>query len=129
VYAQVERWQTAELPNGVESLEHLQGFVQRSARQAGLDPDKPFPFLVTGTPKRVTYHIVWKTDGLPHTKELHAKAKRPFEVTEREVQMVGFYSDKHHGVFTHHDTNIHVQPARPTGRTRDTLTPPNWGPA
>lgn len=108
VYVQVERWQTIDLPKGVESLEHLQDFVQMSAKQAGLDTDKPFPFLVTGTPKRVKYHIVWKTDGQPHTKELHAKAKLPFEVTGREVQMVGFYSDKHHGVFTHHDSNIHV---------------------
>ena len=108
VYAQVERWQTVELPKGVESLDHLQEFVQNAAKQAGLDAEKPFPFLVTGTPKRVKYHVVWKTDGLPHTKELHAKAKLPFEVAGREVQMVGFYSDKHHGVFTHHDANIHV---------------------
>ncbi len=116
VYAQMERWQTVGLPKGVESLEHLQVFVRKSAKQAGLDTDKSFPFLLTGAPKRVTYHIVWKTDGLPHTKELHAKAKRPFEVTEREVQMVGFYSDKHHGVFTHHDTDIHVHARTTDGK-------------
>jgi acetolactate decarboxylase len=108
VSAQVVRWGKTDLPKGVESLEHLQAFVEKSARAAGLDVEKPFPFLVTGTPKKVKYHIVWKTDGLPHTKELHAKAKVPFEVEGREVQMLGFHSDKHHGVFTHHDTNIHV---------------------
>ena len=116
VYAQVERWQTVGLPEGVETLEHLQEFVQTSAKKAGLDTGKPFPFLVTGTPKRVKYHVVWKTDGQPHTKELHAKAKLPFEVAERVVQMVGFYSDKHHGVFTHHDTNIHVHARTTDGK-------------
>jgi acetolactate decarboxylase len=108
VSAEVERWGKTELPKGVESLEHLQAFVEKSAKAAGLDAEKPFPFLVTGTPKKVKYHIVWKTDGLPHTKELHAKAKLPFEVEGREVELLGFYSDKHHGVFTHHDTNIHA---------------------
>lgn len=108
VSAEVARWDKTEIPKGVESLEHLQAFVEKSAKAAGLDAAEPFPFLVTGTPKKVTYHIVWKTDGLPHTKELHAKAKLPFGVEGRGVEMLGFYSDKHHGVFTHHDTNIHV---------------------
>jgi acetolactate decarboxylase len=108
VYVQVEGWQTTALPKDVVTLAHLQPVVLSAAKKAGLDVEKPFPFRLTGTPKRVDYHIVWKTDGLPHTRELHAKAKRPFVVEGREVEMLGFYSDKHHGVFTHHDSNIHV---------------------
>ncbi len=108
VYAQVPRWQSTPLPAGVGSLAELEPHVLAAAKKAGLDVDKPFPFLLSGTPAGVKYHVVWKTDGLPHTKELHAKAKLAFEVAGREVQMLGFHSDKHRGVFTHHDSNTHV---------------------
>jgi acetolactate decarboxylase len=116
VYAQVEAWQTVPIPKEVETLEQLESFVLGAAKKAGLDVDKPFPFLVTGTPKLVKYHVIWKSDGLPHTKELHQKAKLGFELNEREVEMLGFYSDKHHGVFTHHDSNIHVHARATDGK-------------
>lgn len=108
VYAEVGQWKTEPIPKEVETLGHLEPFVLGAAKKAGVDVEKPFPFLVTGTPTLVKYHVVWKTDGLPHTKELHQKAKLGFEVKGREVRMLGFYSDKHQGVFTHHDSNIHV---------------------
>jgi acetolactate decarboxylase len=108
VYAQATKWQTATLPKEVETLGQLEPSVLKAAKAAGLNVEKPFPFLVTGTPKLVKYHVVWKADGLPHTRQLHQKAKVGFEVKDREVRMLGFFSDKHHGVFTHHDSNIHV---------------------
>jgi len=27
---------------------------------------------------------------------------------DQDVILLGFYSDKHHSIFTHHSTNIHV---------------------
>ena len=108
VYAQVENWRTVPITKEVVSLEQLEPFVRGAAKAAGVDIEKPFPFLLTGTPKLVKYHVIWKSDGLPHTKELHQKAKIGFELKDQEVEMLGFYSDKHHGVFTHHDSNIHV---------------------
>ena len=29
-------------------------------------------------------------------------------LTDRDVELVGFYSDDHHGIFTHHGTNLHI---------------------
>lgn len=108
VYAVVERWTPIKVPETVQTLEHLQTFVAESAKAAKLDVTEPFPFLLTGTPDAVKYHVVWKTDDLPHTKQRHSQAKLPFEIAKREVKMLGFHSDAHHGVFTHHDSNIHI---------------------
>ncbi len=116
VYAQVEAWQKVPVSKEVETLEQLETFVLGAARKAGLDVEKPFPFLVSGTPNLLKYHVIWKSDGLPHTKELHQKAKVAFQLKDREVEMIGFYSDKHHGIFTHHDSNIHVHARSKDGK-------------
>jgi acetolactate decarboxylase len=108
VYAQVAKWQTVPVPEGVRSLEQLELFVLEAATRAGLDVKGPFPFRVTGSPAIVKYHVVNKTDGRPHTMELHEQAKVSFQVKARPVEFLGFYSDQHHGVFTHHGTNVHV---------------------
>ena len=116
VYAQVRQWDTQPVPPEVRSLGELEPFVLAAAKRAGLDVGRPFPFLLTGAPASVKYHVVWKTDGLPHTRELHQKAKVPFEVQDREVRMLGFWSDRHQGVFTHHDSTIHVHVRTADGR-------------
>ena len=108
VYAQVPAWRKFAIPKEFDTLEKLELHIRDAAKKAGVDIEKPFPFLVTGSRSVLKYHLIWKTDGLPHTKELHQKAKLEFEVKDREVKMIGFYSNQHHGVFTHHDSNVHV---------------------
>ena len=116
VYATVEAWQKMPIPKEIDSLEKLEEFVLGAAKKVNLDLTKPFPFLVTGTPKLLKYHVIWKTDSLPHTKALHEQAKHIFEMKDQEVQMIGFYSDSHHGIFTHHDSNVHVHARSTDGK-------------
>ena len=58
VYAQVAKWQTVPVPDGIRSLEQLESFLQAAAKGAGLDMKQPFPFRVTGSPGLVKYHVV-----------------------------------------------------------------------
>jgi acetolactate decarboxylase len=39
-------------------------------------------------------------------KHIHSGMYGTFKNTE--VEMLGFYSNKHHAIFTHHTTNMHV---------------------
>src|SRR6516162_5514343 len=57
VWAEVPLWQQVPIPADVRSFEELESFVPKAAAAAGLDADKPLPFLVGGTPTphRVPY--------------------------------------------------------------------------
>jgi hypothetical protein len=44
----------------------------------------------------------------PHNPEEHAKVKVPVVLESRAVDVIGFYSKLHTGIFTHHDSYAHM---------------------
>lgn len=108
VYAQVRDWQSVEIPADLEGSQELELFIRRAAADAGVDVSRPFPFLISGTPELVKFHVVDKKDDLPHSPEEHERIKVPFELGDTMVEIVGFYSETHQGIFTHHDSNVHM---------------------
>jgi acetolactate decarboxylase len=56
----------------------------------------------------VTFHVLDKRDGLPHTPERHERAKVRFEIERQSVEVLGFYSRWHRGVFTPKDSDLHM---------------------
>jgi len=107
VYTHVDRWQTLRLAEGVNSYQALEKMIQARAKAAGIDTEKPFPFLLTGTATRVNYHVIDWQPGTTHTMQNHKQFARTGEL-KGAVQVLGFYSTRHHGVFTHHSTNMHL---------------------
>jgi hypothetical protein len=74
--------------------------VKDEAQKAGIDVAKPFPFLLAGTPVEIKWHInVDRTEGKPITKDLFVKSKEPYVTKSEPVDIIGFYSDHHVGVF------------------------------
>ncbi len=108
VYAQVRSWHEVSIPDEVRDAGQLEAFVAGAARRVGVDPGRPFPFAVKGTFAKVAFHVVNKTDDEPHSRQTHDKVKVHFTAERVAAKLVGFYSDRHHGVFTHHGTNVHV---------------------
>jgi acetolactate decarboxylase len=108
VFAQVSRWREFDLPANLNKPEALEGHIRQVAHMAGVNTEQPIPFLVCGTAAQATLHIVNKTDNAPHTPKDHDKIKVPFDLEDQEVKVIGFYSEKHAGIFTHHDSNVHV---------------------
>jgi acetolactate decarboxylase len=54
----------------------------------------------SGTPVDTRWHInVDRTGGKPITKESFAKSKQPFTTKNEPVDIIGFYSEHHAGVF------------------------------
>lgn len=95
------QWRDEPVPAEVTSYLDLQRFVKSRATAAGIDTSStPFPFLLTGTPAELKWHInVDRTEGKPLTKELFKKSKANYVMKNEPVDIVGFYSEKHHGVF------------------------------
>lgn len=94
------QWRDEPVPADVKTYLDLQPFVKARAAAAGIDVAQPFPFLLTGTPAELKWHInVDLTEGKPVTRELFAKSKAGYVMTNQPVNIVGFHSEKHPGVF------------------------------
>jgi acetolactate decarboxylase len=93
-------WRDIPVPDDVRGYLDLQDFVKSAASSAGLDVGKPFPFLLAGAPSEIRWHInVDRTEGRPIDRELFARSKASFVLRNEQVDIVGFYSERHAGVF------------------------------
>ena len=100
VWTQQSKWRKEPVPREVKGYLELQNFVKAHAAAAGIDVTKPFPFLLAGAPAEVKWHInVDLTEGKPITPELFAKSKANYVAKNQPMDIVGFYSENHPGVF------------------------------
>jgi len=114
VWAQVPVWHTRIVDAAVTDLAAVEEQVVELARERGIDAARPFPFHVAGLASHATLHVLDKRDGLPHTVERHEQAKVRQRLVTARLELIGFYSRHHRGVFTPGDSNLHVH-----GRTHD----------
>ena len=110
VYASVPAWTPGHtLTDSVATLAQLQTEVEKRAVALGQSLDEPFPFMLRGVAREVTYHVMDKPEGeTQHDPARHQQAKRFFTDHGATVQLLGFYSRHHEGVFTHRGSYIHV---------------------
>jgi acetolactate decarboxylase len=93
-------WRDEPVPADVKTYLDLQRFIKARAAAAGIDTNLPFPFLMTGTPDELKWHInVDLTEGKTITRELFAKSKAGYVMKNEPVDIVGFHSEKHPGQF------------------------------
>ncbi len=100
VWTEQTNWTDIPLPATVRGYVDLQKFVKEQAQKSGIDTTKPFPFLLSGTPVEIKWHInVDRTEGKPITKESFYKSKQPFVTKNEPVDIIGFYAEHYDGVF------------------------------
>jgi len=100
VWTEQAKWKDLPVPATVKGYADLQRFVKTQAAASGIDVTKPFPFLLSGTPVEIKWHInIDRTEGRPITNELFMKSKEPFVTKNEPVDIIGFYSESHAGIF------------------------------
>jgi acetolactate decarboxylase len=105
VYGYQNLWETQKLPKEITNLKSLEKFVTDKASAT----DQPFVFKLSGRVMAASYHIQNLAVGSKVTNPTEAHAgQRSFNIENEEVIIVGFYSKNHKGIFTHHDTNMHL---------------------
>ena len=114
VYAEVPAWAESPQPTAVDGESALEAALLRAARAGALNVEEPFPFLVRADAANATIHVLDKRDGLPHTPARHEQAKVRFQIDGAPLDVIGFHSARHRGVFTPGDSNLHMHL-----RTRD----------
>jgi len=104
VYANVKNWKEITVPNNVVDLISLENFLN------SLNNSKnPFAFKIEADIEQATIHIVNLPSGttVSSPEEAH-QGQVNYILKDKTVDLIGFYSTKHHTVFTHHDTNMHI---------------------
>lgn len=109
VYASVDKWKSISIPDNIVNYEQLEDYIKKSAEENNININKPFPFLIEGTAKSFDWHVInWKDGDTEHSHQKHINSGLHGTIENREVDLLGFYSDSHHAIFTHHTTNMHI---------------------
>ena len=109
VTATVSKWKTVTIPEEITSHDELEAYIESAAKENGIDVHAPFPFLLAGKPSSFDWHVInWKEGDTEHSHEKHVTSGPHGVLTNQEIEILGFYSDSHHAVFTHHTTNMHM---------------------
>lgn len=105
VYATVDEWEQIELPSNIKIIKEVENFIDNKTRER----KRPFPFKLIGSVKSAKIHIQNLPEGskVSSPKEAHQGQVNYF-LDDKEVEIVGFFSTEHQGVFTHHDSFLHM---------------------
>jgi acetolactate decarboxylase len=109
VYADISQWDTVLLTNKISSLTDLEKTITNAAHMNGTDTTSAFPFLLLAKVKEGAGHIMYKDTSVTVINSTTLKAanyKNTFN--NQYAQMLGFYSQHHQTVFTHHDSFVHI---------------------
>ena len=105
VYATVDQWDTLNLVNVPYSINDIESFFTEVFQ----DAKHPIVFRIIGELRRVNFHVLNLPKGTSvssHEEAHQGVVSRAYEKIDGEV--LGFYSTGHHGIFTHHDSNLHM---------------------
>jgi acetolactate decarboxylase len=109
VYASVSKWKSINIPNNILTYKQLESYIEQSAKENKIKINEPYPFLIEGTLKSFDWHVInWKDEDTEHSHEKHINSGPHGTINNRQVELLGFYSDSHHSIFTHHTTNMHI---------------------
>jgi acetolactate decarboxylase len=102
VYTNVNSWYKIQLPDNIKSINDLELFIDSKTK----DKKRPLAFKLSGTIERALIHIQNLPDGSKVTspKEAH-QGQVDYSLKNEEVEII---STEHQGIFTHHDSYIHM---------------------
>lgn len=105
VYANVNEWNEIRLPSSVKSIKDLETFIDSKTK----DKKRPFAFKLEGSISKATIHIQNLPEGtkVSSPKEAH-QGQTNYYLQKESVDIIGFFSTEHQGVFTHHDSFLHM---------------------
>lgn len=105
VRAQITTWDTLPPPSHIKTINDLDNYLNESVSVV----ERPSVFLLSGTIKSGKYHIQNLPPGtkVSNPDEAHSGQVK-YDITNMRVDIVGFFSTDHKGIFTHHDSNVHL---------------------
>jgi acetolactate decarboxylase len=107
VYAHVDQWISYPIKKSIKSVRDLQQVIEELATKNGYDSSTPFPFRIKGTITELTTHIVTpRSPDVPGYKQ--GRNQENYTNKNMKGELLGFYSQHHQRIYTHHDSFIHI---------------------
>jgi acetolactate decarboxylase len=105
VYTNVTEWTEMDIPSNIKSIHDLEQFIDEKTSEY----KRPFAFKLKGEVSKAIIHIqnLPKGTKVSSPKEAH-QGQVDYQVNNEESEIVGFFSTEHQGVFTHHDSFVHM---------------------
>ena len=105
VYANVNEWNEIELPSNIKTIKDLETFIDTESKSM----KRPFAFKLTGIVSNAIIHVqnLPKGTKVSSPDEAH-QGQTNYYLSNEEVEIVGFFSTEHKGIFTHHDSFLHM---------------------
>ena len=98
VYTNVSEWNEFPIDQKM-SMKELEEELGRISLAEGLS--QPFPFLIKTSEGLVQGHVV------AGSHDAHDSGYK-MQSQDQSIEILGFYSDHHQGVFTHHSSSVHM---------------------
>lgn len=108
VNSTVEKWTQMNFDTTIDGLASLQTSIKAMAEAQGLDTSKPFPFMIEGNFSEVNWHIINAAEATEQNHEAYKKAGLKGHSVNEKGRILGFYSENHEGIFTHHGSYLHA---------------------
>lgn len=105
VYANVNKWEEIELPQSIRTIKDVEKYIDEKT----IKNKRPFAFKLIGSISKAVIHIQNLPEGtkVSSPDEAH-QGQTNYVLKNEDVEVIGFFSTEHKGVFTHHDSYIHL---------------------
>lgn len=104
-YAHIEQWEKVMLPDSVRTIPQLEHYLEETTK---MNP-RPFFFKLSGEVEEANIHVVNLPKGtkVSSPQEAH-QGQKNYKLHNRDSEILGFFSTRHKGIFTHHDSFLHL---------------------
>lgn len=105
VYTNINEWIEQELPPNTRNIQDLEKYIDDKTN----DFKKPFAFKLVGQALNAVIHIQNLPEGtkVSSPDEAH-QGQTNYKLKNEDAEVIGFFSTEHKGIFTHHDSFLHM---------------------
>ncbi|WP_121667987.1 acetolactate decarboxylase [Mesonia aquimarina] len=105
VYGNVTQWNEVDLPSELNTIQDLEKYIVQKTSTF----KRPFAFKLIGQVSSAIIHIQNLPAGtkISSPDEAH-QGQTNYNIQNKDAEIIGFFSTEHKGIFTHHDSFLHM---------------------
>jgi acetolactate decarboxylase len=104
-YQNISQWRSEKMPDTIKTMQSIQIYLS----QINHPSDRSFLFKIEAEVDSAQLHIVSLPDWVKVSSPDDAhKGQVDIKLKNRNLVLLGFYSNHHQTIFTHHDTYLHI---------------------
>lgn len=107
VLTEAEGWNEFSLSQ-VSSLLDLEAAIEEKAMTLGYDSNAIIPFRISGKIDDLDWHVINAEEASEPSHEAYKAAGFSGQEKGKSVEILGFFSKNHQGIFTHHGSFLHL---------------------